>query len=180
MSEHAAITRGASIFPRRVAAYLLDITLLFALLAPAGWAIQQFTGAVPDTGPEIWRTLLLNFSLPVWLYFIAFESSARGATPGKRIFGIRVSSTRSSGPLLWRILVRTAIKLAPWELVHIASFAIAPAGGHFTIAQAVGLGLAWLLMIVYLIVVWRSDGHVGPHDRLAGTYVTAVDRQSAA
>jgi len=56
----------------RVGAYLVDIALLFALLAPIGFAVQLLLDFTP-TGREIWFVLLVNFSLPSWLYFIFFE-----------------------------------------------------------------------------------------------------------
>ena len=166
-----------SILARRVGAYMLDILLLFVVLGPLGFAVQQFTGLVPETGPEIWRALLLNFSLPVWLYFMICESSARGTTIGKLLVGLRVEVVHASKPLWPCILLRTAIKLAPWELVHIASFGLAPADGSFTMLQASLLTLAWLLMVMYLFRVWRSRGRLAPHDRIAGTQVVAIENQ---
>ncbi|MEM7054986.1 MAG: RDD family protein, partial [Pseudomonadota bacterium] len=149
--------------------------LLFIVLAPLGFAVQQLTGFMPETGADIWRVLLINFSLPVWLYFIVFESSTRAATPGKRLVGLRVKLQPEATPTWPRIVLRTAIKLIPWELAHIASFALAPADGSFTMLQAGLLTLAWLLMLMYLFVVWRSRGGQGLHDRLAGTQIVAIE-----
>ena len=69
---------------RRSAAYLIDILLLFLVLAPIGLLIQWSLGQVPQTGPQIWGTLLWNFSIPAWLYFTLSDKSSTGATPGKR------------------------------------------------------------------------------------------------
>ena len=38
----------------RVAAYLLDVTILFAILAPVCFIAQQLLGVQPVTGPEVW------------------------------------------------------------------------------------------------------------------------------
>ena len=164
-----------AVFMRRVGAYLLDILLLFLVLAPLGFGLQQAMGWMPETGPEIYRTLLINFSLPVWLYFIVLESSGRGATIGKRLVGLCVVPQSPATSTWPRIVLRTTIKLIPWELVHFASFALAPADGSFTPLQGSLLTLAWLLMFVYLVWAWRSRGRQGPHDRLAGTQIVAKE-----
>ena len=164
-----------STLSRRVGAYLLDIVLLFVVLAPLGFVIQLAIGWAPETGPEIYRMLLINFSLPVWLYFILFESSGRGATIGKRLVGLQVELQPSATPKWPRILLRTGIKFVPWEMVHFASFALAPADGSFTVLQSSLLTLAWLLMFAYLFWAWRSRGRQGPHDRLAGTRIVAKE-----
>jgi hypothetical protein len=44
---------GWGLLARRVAAYLLDILLLFAVLAPLGPLILGLLGATPRSGPEI-------------------------------------------------------------------------------------------------------------------------------
>ena len=175
MTELSTSISPRSVFIRRVGAYLLDIMLLFVVLGPLGFAAQQLIAWTPVTGPEIWHTLLLNFSLPVWLYFIVCESSPRGATIGKRLVGLRVQRTDAAKPGRLQIVLRTAVKLAPWELVHVASFALASADGRFTTLQASLLAMAWMLMLVYLLWVWRTAGRRGPHDRLAGTTVVPVN-----
>lgn len=167
---------GLRLFLRRVAAYMTDMLLLFAVLAPLGMAVSWAIGYRAETGPEIWHVLLLNFSLPVWLYFIGFESRRAGATPGKRLLRIQVINTdteRSPAPL--RVLARTAIKLLPWELVHIAMFALARDGGETLPFQWALLGLAYALMLVYLIDAFVSGGRRAPHDRLAGTRIRPRD-----
>lgn len=78
---------------RRVAAYVLDIALLFFVLAPAEYLVQRAIGFMPQTPQAIWHMLLVNMSLPTWLYFIVSDQSARGATLGKRLVGIRVLTT---------------------------------------------------------------------------------------
>lgn len=164
-----------NLFLRRVLAYLIDIAILFAVLGPAGFLVQQAIGYSPSSGQEIWGVLLLNFSIPVWAYFCLSDASARGATPGKRILRIRV--VRGAGQTLGtgRALARTAIKLLPWELVHISAFALSHDLDAFSILQMVGLATANLLMLVYLWLAFSSRGRRSVHDISVGTEITRVD-----
>ena len=83
---------------RRVSAYLLDIALLFLVLGPVGWLTQRALGLTPSTGPQIWATLLLNFSFPSWLYFTVSDASARGATFGSAAgSGVLLTISRCPG-----------------------------------------------------------------------------------
>ncbi len=71
---------------KRMAAYLIDVVILFTVLAPFGQLVQWLLEISPQTGPGIWLTILWNFSLPSWLYFIISDTSSGGATIGKRLF----------------------------------------------------------------------------------------------
>ncbi len=60
--------------------------------------------------------------LPVGLYLYASEASARQATIGKRVMGLRVVSADDLGrPSRSRIIIRTVVKLLPWEVAHFAA-----------------------------------------------------------
>lgn len=106
--------RGMRRILHRVTAYLLDMAILFLVLAPVGGLIQwAFFDVRPQTGPEIWRTLLWNFSVPAWLYFILSDSLAGGATLGKRPFHLKVVDADKQVISIPRALLRTALKLLP-------------------------------------------------------------------
>lgn len=83
---------GARLLTRRATAYLLDILILFAVLAPLGQGILWLLKTTPRTGPAIAGTILWNFSLPAWLYFILGDGSGSGATLGKRLLALQVRS----------------------------------------------------------------------------------------
>lgn len=160
---------------RRIGAYVLDIIGLFVILAPLGQGIIWLFGVSPGNGPAIARTILWNFSIPAWLYFIASDASASGATIGKRLLGIKVV-TVGDGRLNWRrAFLRTALKLLPWELVHIGAFALSTDMNQFRPVQMAGVGLANLLIVVYLVLAGRSRGQRSLHDYLAGTLVRAAN-----
>ncbi len=159
---------------RRVAAYLLDILLLFAVLAPLGQVVLRLLGWAPSTGQEIAATILWNFSLPVWLYFFVADRSAAGATPGKRLLRIQVRAEGGGRVGPWRALARTAVKLLPWELSHLSAFALSSDLSALGPPQVAGLALANLLAVAYLIDAIASGGRRSVHDRLAGTLVRAA------
>ena len=67
----------------RFYAFVLDWTIRIAIIYGAG-IIANITGGI---GVAFW--IILIFALE-WLYPVAFELTASGATPGKRVFGLRV------------------------------------------------------------------------------------------
>ena len=165
------LATGWRLVGRRTSAYLIDIALLFAALGPAGWLTQWALGLTPSTGPQIWATLLLNFSLPTWVYFTASDASSAGATLGKRWLGIRVSRHDDRRLGVMQALGRTAVKLLPWELVHFAAFGLAQGTGQFTTAQGVGLAIANILALAYFAAAVATRGHRSVHDLVVGTNV---------
>jgi uncharacterized RDD family membrane protein YckC len=165
------LNTGWRLFGRRAAAYVLDIAVLFSLLGPAGWLIQRALGIAPSTGFRIWLTLLLNFSLPTWVYFTVADASQAGATLGKR--RLRLHASRQDGGRIGvlRALCRTAAKLLPWELVHVSVFALEKQPGDFSMVQGVGLTVANALILGYLTCAAVTHGRRSIHDLVAGTVV---------
>lgn len=153
---------------RRCIAYAIDIVLLFAVLAPVSLLVKSMFHLEPETGLEIWRSAVLSFSIPVWLYFTVSDASSSGATVGKRL--MRLSVARAAGDItVGRALARTAVKLLPWELAHIFGFALANILGEA--AQLVGLTLANVFALVYFVVCAATRGARSVHDLVAGTAV---------
>lgn len=87
-------------FWRRVAAYVLDTLLLMVV----GFVIGIVFGVLEVL--VIHRTSrAAGYALGIvvaWLYFAAFESSARQATPGKLALGLCVTDTRGARIGFWR------------------------------------------------------------------------------
>jgi len=160
---------------RRSAAFVIDVFLLFAVLAPAGWLVQRLAHFHPETGPEIWRSLILNFSVPVWVYSIVLDSSPRRGTLGKRIVKLRVVADSDGGSVsLSRIGLRTLLKLAPWEVVHVSVFALSEGLESFTSRQVAGLVFGNVLAVGYLVVAVATRGRRSLHDFAAGTAVVGA------
>lgn len=169
--------RALGFTARRSAAYLTDWIFLFGILAPLGFLVGRLFGASqPQPGPELWHTILLNFSLPAWLYFILSDSSVDGATLGKRAFRIRVSGLDEERVSLAHALPRTAVKLLPWELAHLSAFALSDGTGQFSRVQTLGVLAANALILAYLVVVLFQGGRRSVHDLAAGTVVGASER----
>ncbi len=74
--------RSAGAVPRCMA-FLVDLLIRLAIFVAASMLLGYFGGL----GGGL--LLVLAFALE-WLYPVAFELSARAATPGKRTFGLRV------------------------------------------------------------------------------------------
>lgn len=160
-----------SLLRRRVVAYLFDVVALLVVLGPTGWLAQRAIGWSPSTPRETWVTLLLNFSLPTWLCFTAFDASRGGATLGKRLLRLRVVTSGGERLSFARALGRTALKLLPWELVHVAVFALGESFDEFATRQSVALVAANLLVFVWFAVALRSGGRASVHDLACRTLV---------
>jgi uncharacterized RDD family membrane protein YckC len=109
---------------RRSMAYLMDSLLVFAVFV----VIAQTFFFVPLRGLVIgtdawfesgWNTelyTLLTMSLPTWLYFSLSETSRWQATIGKHLLKLKTLSLVSgNGVTFPQAMLRTLIKLAPWE-----------------------------------------------------------------
>ncbi len=162
---------------KRIAAYLIDIVLLFAVLAPAGYLVERLLRINPTTAYEVWLAAVLSFSLPAWLYFCLCDHATTGATIGKRIMGLQARAIGTGRISLWRALARTAIKLLPWELAHIFGFALAEKVSNGV--QTAGLIASNLMIIAYLAIFLATGGKRSLHDIIARTEVGLQGKQPA-
>lgn len=156
---------------RRLIAYVIDICILFIVLAPLGFVVQRWLGTSPQTGPEIWVTLIFNFSIPCWVYFIVSDLSVGGSTIGKRIMGIRTIADTGSISVI-QAIGRTAIKLLPWELTHISMFALSSQLGTFTLTQVVVLTIMYALLGIYILTMLLTRGTRSIHDLIVSSSVS--------
>jgi uncharacterized RDD family membrane protein YckC len=168
-------------FLRRIAALVIDYALILgwmAVVALASVATAFITGASADW--LAWGTAvaeLLGFVvlvLPVGIYLFVTENSRRQATLGKRVLGMRVVAIDGSRAPAWRILVRTVVKLLPWEFAHFLVWHAVDAlarGAGFPTWLLAGLVVADLLPIAYVLTVALQRDRRGPHDLVAGTRV---------
>jgi uncharacterized RDD family membrane protein YckC len=176
---HTGARRGErsafALLGRRIAAYLLDMLILFGVLAPAGQLILWLLDATPpQTGPMIARVIVWNFSLPAWLYFVLSDRSASGGTLGKRLLKIQVRDVSGERLSIGRALARTAVKLLPWELVHVSAFALSTDLTRFSQEQVIRVAAANVLTVVYLGVAVATRGRHSVHDYAAGTLVRSA------
>jgi uncharacterized RDD family membrane protein YckC len=118
----------SGILPRGIA-YLIDsffAFLIFAITQPLVFSPMRSALGVTEnwfhSGLNTELYTILTISIPVWLYFAILESSPWRATIGKRILGLQVVDSSSQTQIRFpRSLLRTIVKLLPWELVHLAN-----------------------------------------------------------
>jgi len=177
---------------RRLLAYILDIAILYGVLAGGLQTLTRALFGVPDYARlaqmpvQLEGCVLLTISLPTWLYFIICDvicDVRGGSTLGKRVLGLRTTAV-SGGPVsVGQAVARTALKLIPWELTHISVLVPNPMWNPGTtpaLSQTVGLAAANLLMLVYLIVLALQGGRRSVHDLIAGTSVEPRSERAAA
>lgn len=136
-------------FWRRAAAALIDLLIEGALLVLMGVAVYNAWLGTFGTGYEVEEGAALAVvaasALFSWAYSYFFQTD-NGATPGKRLLGLRVGRLDGSQPGPLRITAR-------W-LLHILSFAI------------LGIG--------FLMALWTKNRQT-LHDLLTGTAVFRQD-----
>jgi uncharacterized RDD family membrane protein YckC len=150
-----------------------------ALLAGVGLAFGDADTLAPFLArPATAHAIgFLTLTLPVLLYFAAFESSAARATPGKRLLGIFVAAADGNRLGFLRALSRSVLKFLPWELSHTLLWRIPRgAGADASLPSWIvaGFAVVWLLVLAYLAGLFRGPTHRTLYDRLTGTVVLRV------
>ena len=119
----------------------------------------------------------VTLTLPVFLYFYFSERSAKAATLGKQILGLRVQVQKDISSQ--KILKRNIVKFLPWEVAHF--------GVHFLfyfdhkqlsvpIWNWFFLMVPQIMVIFYIITILISRGRSGFYDRLAHTEIVYKSR----
>ena len=125
-----------------------------------------------DSGLNTQIYTLTTISLPVWLYFSLMESSNRQRTFGKAAVGLVICDRLNDGRLrIGHAFVRTAIKLLPWELVHIGNNLPTPIWFTDEPGFRIAFLFAGLLMPSYLVMILINENRQGPHDLIVGSIV---------
>ena len=171
---------------RRVVASGVDygsILLCLGALSVLGMFAFAIAAVTPTVTTPTGRMLaqLVIFAVltvPVTVWLAGWEASPGGATPGKRLLGLRVL-TSSGDRLSWpRSLLRTALKFTlPWELAHTAWWNLLLRSGHHgAVLDRLLLSLVGAAIAVYLVSLFVGSRRA-PYDRVTGTYVTASKRR---
>ena len=158
-----------------ILAWMAVLFLIWLLLFLLLGSHPDYLGIFGPVGTQIIFFFVLT--LPVGLYLYVSESGARHATVGKRKVGLRVVGTDKQVPSKKSILLRTIIKLLPWEIAHTFIWQMQYVFYQFGYEADVpmwifaGLSLSMLLVIFYVaMAVFSKDGRA-PHDFVAGTRV---------
>ena len=116
----------------------------------------------------------LSLTLPVFLYFFIQEKSAKNATIGKRTLGLQVVMIKTSSNHSQGILIRTVLKLLPWEIAHWGIQWLA----FYVKKEAAPPIWVWVVLIVPQVVAFfyfasmlYTKGTLSLYDAIAGTKV---------
>mgnify|MGYP001261762659 CR=1 FL=1 len=165
-------------FTRRAGAYALDVLICAVAIQLGQWALF-FTWGDPraqlDGGLQWFAYMWLSVSAPVYVYFAWAESSAGGATIGKRAASLVVRDGYGARVSFARALWRTFVKLAPWDLTHLVLCFPAPpwdGGPDFELRR--GIFAVYALLALDLAAALMTRRQQAFHDLLAGTLVLKV------
>jgi uncharacterized RDD family membrane protein YckC len=170
--EGVPLTVELAEFTERAIALLVDllICVVAAALMLFAFSYLAFTGQL---GTIVFFSVLnlVLFFLRV-LYFIHFELSGRGATPGKRVAGIRVIDRRG-GPL--RASAVIARNLTRELEIFIPIVILISAGVTPGVPWGKLLSVGWLICALLLMLFNRDRMRAG--DLIGGTLVIVLPRQ---
>jgi uncharacterized RDD family membrane protein YckC len=152
-----------------IAAYLALLTLVGALGRAAGLLPARIT--TPQGRILAQLAAIAVLTVPVTLWFAFWEAAPRGATPGKRLLGLRVSRLDGSGLSPPVSLLRSSLRVAvPWELAHTGVWNVLAWPGPDAPLNAVLFSLANGLLVLNVAMLFLGARRP-PYDRLAGTVV---------
>jgi uncharacterized RDD family membrane protein YckC len=152
----------------RAAAFILDLVFIILIVVVGGVALA-FTASVL----EIWVAVIaiLGFFLLRIFYFPITELAWRGATPGKRILGLRVID-RHGGPLKPESIVVRNLMREVEVFMPLTMLAVPNLTGFEAIEQL--LMLVWVGIFTLMPLFNRDGLRVG--DMVAGTLVIAAPK----
>jgi len=94
----------------RVLAYLLDFLIRVGICIVA-WLLLMLIGAIIGYTVAQGLSMLLMFFL-MFFYYIVFEAGKRGASPGKRVMGLRVVDTSGAPISYGQAFIRNMLRFA--------------------------------------------------------------------
>lgn len=161
---------------RRLAAYAIDIAILAGAVVASQFGLQAITGGFPanqlQTGLQIEAWVFATVSLPTWAYFALMERSSWQASLGKRLLGLQVTDTQGNRIGFSRALLRTIVKLIPWEITHLSLMLPTPIWSEAaSTSLRPGLIVANALLVLYIAVAILTPHKQSVHDLIAGTMV---------
>src|SRR5262249_52048714 len=170
--EGVPLTVELAEFSERAVALIIDllICLVAGIVLVVAFAYLTIKGM---TGVIFVAVLMLTGFFLRTLYFIHFELSGRGATPGKRIVGIRVADRRG-GPLRASAVIARNLTRELEVFLPVGILLSAPSGGG-GVHWGYLLLLGWLICFLALMLFNRDRMRAG--DLIAGTMVIALPRQ---
>lgn len=166
-------------FIERTLAYFIDCLIAFGvIMLIIQWAIIShirayfgITDAWFQSSINMELYVLFTISIPVWVYFAYFDSEKSKGTFGKRIFKLAVKDNNNQRISLRKSLLRTILKLLPWEIAHIG--VIFPTPIYYEVEPAVRIlsYVGLLLFAIYVISLLTNSKKSTIYDKLLGTTV---------
>jgi len=160
---------------QRLGALIIDLMIIGAITLAAIIGLLLIASAAGRSAGEL---VLVVFLLGMFVlrngYFLAYEMSAKAATPGKRVLGLRVAA-RDGGRLRFdAVFTRNALRelelFLPMSLMLAGPFSGGGVSGWIYL-----LGLIWCAVFVFLPVFNADRLRAG--DLVAGTWVLRAPRQ---
>lgn len=177
MSNTTPQTSTSNLILSRISAALLDYCfvigyaiLLFGLV---GWLFGFEKMGTLEFSPAAGQLIAFStLTLPVFFYFFLQEKSAKKGTIGKRALRLQVEMIQESSNHTRGILIRTILKLLPWEIAHWGIQWLA-----FYTKKGMELPMwVWILLIVpqvvaflYFVSMLYTKGTLSLYDAIAGT-----------
>ncbi|MBT8188878.1 MAG: RDD family protein [Bacteroidia bacterium] len=166
-------------FIKRTCAYFIDCLICYTLIMLVfQWAIlskfRDNLGITNEWFETSWNMelyVLVTISLPVWLYFIYYDSYKSKGTIGKRILKLSVRNNENQRISLGKSFRRTLLKLAPWEIAHIGI--IFPTPIYFENEPGIRILtiLGIFLFVAYVASIIIDAAGQSLYDKLLGTKV---------
>jgi uncharacterized RDD family membrane protein YckC len=163
---------------QRLGALILDLLIIFGVIIAFTIAAGVGLGSMGRSSAEMIAVIwLLGLFLLRNGYFLAFEMSARAATPGKRIMGLRVAA-RDGGRLRFEaIFTRNVLRELELFLPLSVMLAVPLSGGGGNVdGWMYLLGLVWCAVFVFMPLFNADKLRAG--DLVAGTWVIRAPKQN--
>lgn len=164
----------------RIGALLLDLFFVqVALIAIFLLLLWTFTGLFDFEGNLDNPTGAIEFIVVLWIlisfaarygYFLFFELGPRGATPGKRLLGIRVASRSGAQLTAEAVVARNLIRDIELFL-PIAFIQVGPSGAAGSAGWA---GMIWF--VIFMLIPFLNKNALRAGDIIAGTWVVEAPR----
>lgn len=161
----------------RATAFLIDALIMLAILIAMSIAAGFIMSSAGQSSASVMAIIwLLGFFVLRNGWFVLFELSGRGATPGKRLLGLRVVARDGSRLTGGAVLVRNAMREV--ELFLPLAFLAIDARASRLDALIYILTFSWVALFLFFPLFNRDRLRVG--DLLAGTWVVHVVRGTLA
>lgn len=159
---------------------MIDGLLLAVAVQAVHWSIAAFAQPKFESGLAWHAYLFATVSLPCWAYYALLEGAPGHATLGKKWLKLQVVDVYGARIGWRRTFVRTAIKLVPWEIAHIALCFPTPVFVSGELPMPRLLFSVYGLLGLYLAAAFLTLKKQSVHDLAAGTYVVKLPAQNNA